>query len=214
MPTASDHTPPPAPTGLDLVASSDTGRSDHDDITSDQTPTLRADAEAGTLVRFYVDGSLAGSARANSPVEWTSGPLGDGPHRFTATAEDAAGNLSPPSAALVVTIDTVAPVVASLDLDAASDSVPVGDGETTAASVTLVGQSEPGADVVLEGTGRARSRTTRAGSRSRSVPLALGTNDVHRSRHRSRGQFHRIPPHDHPGRRVPRVRTPCSNGTR
>ena len=75
---APDQTPPLIPTGLDLVASSDTGRSDHDDITSDQTPTLRADAEAGTLVRFYVDGSFAGSVRANSPVEWTSGPLSDG----------------------------------------------------------------------------------------------------------------------------------------
>src|SRR5262249_10161071 len=139
---ASDTTPPPPPTGPALVASSDTGRSDRDDITNDQTPTIRADAEAGTLVRFYVDGRPAGTIQANGPLEWTSDPLGDGPHALTATAEDSAGNVSPSSGALVVTIDTAAPVVASLDLDAASDSAPVGDGQTTAASVTLVGQTE------------------------------------------------------------------------
>ena len=54
----------------------------------------------------------------------------------------------------MVTIDTVAPVVASLDLDAASDTGHVGDGETIAASVTLVGQAEPGAEVLLEAADR------------------------------------------------------------
>ena len=88
---ASDDTPPPAPTGLDLVASSDTGRSDHDDITSDRTPTLRANAEAGALVRFYVDGSLAGEARANSPwsgraARWAMASIASPPRRRTRPA--------------------------------------------------------------------------------------------------------------------------------
>jgi membrane-associated phospholipid phosphatase len=175
-PTATDDTPPAAPTGLDLVASSDTGRSDHDDITNDRTPTIRANVEPGALVRFYADGLFAGEALANGGAEWTSGPLGDGVHIITATATDAAANLSPVSAALVVTVDTVAPSEPSLDLDPVSDTPPVGDGETTAEAANLVGHAEPGADVSLEGANRAAIADGAGRFLFSDVPLALGGN--------------------------------------
>src|SRR5262249_32040871 len=140
--------------GLSLVALSDTGASDRDGITNDRTPTIRADAEAGTLVRFYIDGHLGGTVQAKSTVEWTSDPLSDGRHVFTATAENAAGKVSAFSTPLEVTIDTIPPIITGFDLEASSDTAPVGDGETTAANVNLVGRTEPGVHLTLEDTAR------------------------------------------------------------
>ncbi|NIR41300.1 MAG: hypothetical protein GWN79_25850, partial [Actinobacteria bacterium] len=61
---------------------------------------------------LFLDGSPVGSAIATSPVGFLLGPvpLADGDRLFTATAEDAAGNLSAPSAGLAVTIDTLDPL--------------------------------------------------------------------------------------------------------
>ena len=47
-----DTTPPGAPTAPDLLASSDTGVSDTDDTTADNTPTFSGTAEAGATVKL------------------------------------------------------------------------------------------------------------------------------------------------------------------
>ena len=66
---------------IDLLASSDSGQSDTDNVTSDTTPTLSVSAETGDLVRLFVDGQLLGEQTATSPVEFTpTTPLADGPH--------------------------------------------------------------------------------------------------------------------------------------
>ena len=122
-----DTTPPGAPTNLDLVASSDSGVSDSDDVTNDDTPTVSGKAEAGSHVELYDGTNLVGSATADSDGDWsiTSSVLGEGRHTLTAAATDAAGNTSTASVALVVTIDKSAPIVR----DEGPKTPPNGDNE-------------------------------------------------------------------------------------
>jgi len=109
-----DTTPPgPGALGpLDLLASSDTGGIDDDDITTFSTPSFSVGVTAPGLVRVYAQRIPAG---ANvqvaqfvviSPSVWqfTIASLTDGVYNITATIEDAAGNVGPPTAPLKVTI--------------------------------------------------------------------------------------------------------------
>ena len=58
----------------------------------------------------------SGRVTANGSGAWsfTTATLADGAHSFTATATDAAGNVSAASAALSVTIDTGAPAAPAI----------------------------------------------------------------------------------------------------
>ena len=94
-----DTTPPPQPT-IGLESASDTGRSDTDDITSDNTPTLSGTALANRTVEVF-DGAISlGTTTANGSGNWTlTAPvLSDGLHVLTAKVTDAAGNTSVASA--------------------------------------------------------------------------------------------------------------------
>jgi hypothetical protein len=103
------------------------------------------------------------------------GLLGEGAHTLHLVATDGAGN---PSGIFDVpfTLDTIAPSEPVFDLAPASDTSPVGDQQTTLDSVTLVGQTEPGALVTLVDTG---DETTAGGGGDFAfggVALALGAN--------------------------------------
>ena len=120
----SDYLKPDAPT-IDLKSSSDSGSSDSDNLTNDTTPTLTGTAEAGSTVNVYEGSTLIGSAVADSTGHWCltlTGPVTEGGHNYTATATDAALNVSDPSSALGIVIDTTDPVVSAPDLAAGSDS--------------------------------------------------------------------------------------------
>ena len=82
-----------------------------DGITNDNTLTLTGTAEANATVKVYDGATLLGTATANGTGAWsyTTGTLNNGAHSLTATATDAAGNTGAASAALSVTVDTVAP---------------------------------------------------------------------------------------------------------
>ncbi|MDW8266211.1 MAG: peroxidase family protein, partial [Gemmataceae bacterium] len=106
-----DTTPPGPPANLRLTATSDTGFSSADGITSVATPTLTAQAEAQALVRLFRAGQLVGEATANNTVQITvTGALADGQHEFTATATDVAGNEST-AATVQITVDTQGPTL-------------------------------------------------------------------------------------------------------
>ena len=110
-----DNTPPPPPSTPDLLASSDTGSSDTDDITSDTTPDFTGTAEVNSTVELSsdIDGPVGtGTAASNWTI--TASTLSEGTHNITATATDAVGKTSLPSPALSLTIDTVPPVVSSI----------------------------------------------------------------------------------------------------
>jgi len=106
-----DRTRPTAPTGLDLIATSDTGVSSTDNITQVTTPTITGAAVAGTLVKLFEGTTLLGSATTSDTGTWSivTTALADGVHTLRATATDAAGNVSTNSNSLSVTVDNLAP---------------------------------------------------------------------------------------------------------
>jgi hypothetical protein len=97
----------PVVTGI----ATDAGSSNEDAVTNDSTLILSGIAESQSSVRLYRDGSLMGGpVVAQGTGAWTFDYQGtvvpDGTYRFTATATDLAGNVSPESAPLTVLVDT------------------------------------------------------------------------------------------------------------
>ena len=106
-----DTAAPAAPTTPDLLAADDSGPDDMDNITNIASPTVRVDADTGSLVRLFIDGVEVDQGTATSPVDFTLGPLADAEYAVTATVEDPSGNVSGLSDPLRIQIDTVAPMV-------------------------------------------------------------------------------------------------------
>ncbi|HBO45481.1 MAG TPA: hypothetical protein DD670_16425, partial [Planctomycetaceae bacterium] len=176
---ALDTVAPAAPTGLDLIAASDLGFFNNDNITSDNTPTFSAVAEAGTRFILYYRANGLGdpipvSSLAAVPI--TANVIPHGTHEFTITATDAAGNVSGHSAPLSVAIDTVAPQVPTLDLAATDDTGTVGDQYTAQTNVTLEGVAEAGSRLTLNGTTVTQADATTGAYQFAGVPLAFGAN--------------------------------------
>ncbi len=147
----------PATAPPDLAPLSDTGDSDGDDITNDNTPTVTGvGAEAGATVRLYDGATEVGDTTAAGDGTWsiTSSLLTDGDHTLTAKQTDIAGNVSAASDGLTVTIDTVVVEPSAPDLDAASDTGDFDDDNITkGATPTVTGSgAEEGATVTLYDT--------------------------------------------------------------
>ncbi len=147
-----DQVPPAAPTTPDLLAASDSGASNTDNITKVVTPTFTGTAEAGSTVTLF-DGATAIGSGVVTGGTWTivtTASLANGVHSISATATDVAGNVSVVSSALSVTIDTIAPVAPSApDMTAASDT-----GKSSTDNITSI--TTP----VFTGTAEANSTVT------------------------------------------------------
>ncbi|MBN1587906.1 MAG: peptidylprolyl isomerase [Pirellulales bacterium] len=137
---------PAAPTSVELVASSDTGASNTDDLTylnntTDQALWFRVNGVVdGATVSIYADGELIGQtiATSESPIVITDGTheLLDGTHSITAVqgfygdavdignSEEVATLVSEASAALVITVDATAPVITSEEITETNGGVP------------------------------------------------------------------------------------------
>jgi len=110
-PTTIDTTRPATPGAPDLQAASDTGVSQIDNITKDNTPTF--DVGAGPYFRMYRDGvQISGDDESGST--YTAATQADGTYDYTTASMDAAGNVSSQSDALEATIDTTGPNVSSV----------------------------------------------------------------------------------------------------
>jgi hypothetical protein len=112
-----DSAAPGAPSAPHLSSGSDTGSSSSNGITGDTTPTFTGTAEAGSTVTLYdTDGTTVLGTTTATGGNWsiTSGALSSGSHAVSATATDAAGNVSSVSSGLTVTIDSTAPAVTSV----------------------------------------------------------------------------------------------------
>ena len=159
-----DVTAPAAPS-VDLLASSDTGSSNSDDITSDTTPAIRVILDqSGAAATIAVDGDVVklfegaiqvGTAAlvaddiTNGYVDISSSALTEGSLSFTATVTDAANNASAASTALAVSLDTTIPVIVLngltlLTIERAGGYLEIGatasdnlDGNVTAKIVTV-----------------------------------------------------------------------------
>ena len=109
-----DEIAPATPSAPQLAAVSDTGSSDSDDITSDQTPVLKGVVEAGADVEIFADGVSLGTVTANTNGEWSyevpsDKKLHPGSSSITIQSIDAAGNSSQLSSGLLVTVDILPP---------------------------------------------------------------------------------------------------------
>ena len=123
-----DTTPPVAPAAPDLMAASDSGSSDSDNVTFETRPAFAGSAGTpGDTVKLYAGGVEVASSAVGQDGTWQLAPsaaLANGAHIMTAKYIDAAGNASTASTALSVTVDTVAPTLLS---PSASPSVHVDD---------------------------------------------------------------------------------------
>ncbi|BAS59966.1 YD repeat protein (plasmid) [Leptolyngbya boryana NIES-2135] len=167
----------------DLITASDSGRSNTDNLTNTSRPTLEGTAEAGAIVRLYQNNQLIGQAISTETGAWAFqvAPLADGQYSFTTTAEDAAGNVSLPSAPLLVTIDTKVDAPINLDLIPPSDSGQSDrDDITNQTSPIIAGQAETGTIVKLyRETVLIGETTTDANGRWQVATTAL-SNGTHR----------------------------------
>jgi hypothetical protein len=136
-----DTSAPTAPAAPDLSTASDSGTSNTDNVTNVTTPTFTGTAEAGSTVKVFSEGVLVGTGTATGGnYSIATSALGSGTHNITATAIDAAGNVSALSGALSVTIDTVAPTAAATVTAIAPDSGSSStDFNTNVASQTVSG---------------------------------------------------------------------------
>jgi hypothetical protein len=127
--------------------------------TNDSTPTLTFSAEPGSTVQVYDGTTLLGTA-TESPAgsfTFTTAALATGTHTLSATATDAAGNVSAASSTVTLKVDTAppsAPVIAAVSDDQAPSTGNLGTGASTNDSTpTLTFSAEPGGTVqVYDGT--------------------------------------------------------------
>src|SRR3954469_13453421 len=75
------------------------------------TVTLSGNAEAGSTVEVFEGATSRGTTTATAQGTWTRSipGVGQGSHTYTATARDAAGNVSGNSNSRTITVDTTAP---------------------------------------------------------------------------------------------------------
>jgi PKD repeat protein len=80
------------------------------------TVVLSGTAEPNSTIVVYDGSASVGGASTNGAGNWTSTltSVADGAHAYTATATDAAGNTSPASAQLHITVDTQAPAAPAI----------------------------------------------------------------------------------------------------
>ncbi|WP_175985205.1 Ig-like domain-containing protein, partial [Burkholderia sp. BCC0506] len=166
-----DVTAPAAPTisGVTDDVGSIVGAIVSGGSTDDTTPTLTGTAEAGSTISVYDGTTLLGTATADVSGNWTFTPgtaLGEGPHAITVTATDAAGNVSTPSAAFNLTIDTTAPAIPTVN---ATDGTSLSGTAEAGATVNIDtnGDGTPDATVVADPSG--------AWTYTPTTPLPVGT---------------------------------------
>lgn len=151
--TETDTTAPAMPSTPDLIAASDSGGSTSDNITRITSPTVAGQAEAGSTVTLYEGQTALGTAVADTAGAWSiaASALADGVHYLSASATDAAGNVSVRSAELALTIDTAGPAAPTgLDLRAAVDrGLSSSDNYTDVSRLQIGGYGEAGSTVTL-----------------------------------------------------------------
>ncbi len=142
-----------------------------------RTPTFSGTAEAGTEVEVRVDGQVVCTATASSTGAWSctlTQALPPGAHTVNATAVDAAGNRSTPSANVAFTV-VAAPSKPVITSPTAGQALP----DTTPA---VTGIAEPNSTVTVTIDGMTYCTTTAATDGSftceGSGALALGSHSV------------------------------------
>ena len=151
LPLAIDTVAPAAPGSLTLDPASDSAVKG-DGTTNVATPVIHGTGTAGDTITLLDGPAVVGTATVGADGMWslTTSHLADGTHNLTAKQSDAAGNASPTSSSLALTISTAGPAApANLTLDAASDSGAKGDNITNAATPLIHGTGTAGDTITL-----------------------------------------------------------------
>ena len=169
----------PTPLAPDLQSSSDTGTSTTDNITARNQPTFTvATLAAGEVLTVLVDGQpWAATVNDTRNAVTLDKPLSDGDHQISLRLTDVAGNVSLASAALKVSIRTMAPEVSRApDLQAASDTGASSSDDLTATTQPVFSIPLPpvGATAALYVDGLKVSATYSSGTLKPTVALSEG----------------------------------------
>ncbi len=167
---SSDHDPlliglnlaaTPTPSTPDLQDASDTGASNTDNITSDNTPTFDiAGVTSGALVELLRDGAVVASGTASGTsisLSDATAPA-DGTYSYTARQTSGGGGTGTQSTALSITIDTAAPTAAINQADNQADPTASSPINFTVVFSESVSNFTTG-DVTLSGTAGATTAT-------------------------------------------------------
>ncbi|WP_272947538.1 Ig-like domain-containing protein [Pantoea sp. A4] len=134
--------------------------------TNDNTPTVSGSAEPGSTVTVSDGDTVLGSTTVGDDGTWTytTPPLNDGDHSLTTTVTDPAGNTSPATDPVAVTVDTQAPASAGnvqLSNDEGDNPQPIANGgSTNDVTPVLSGTAEPGSTVTVSDGGNVLGSTT------------------------------------------------------
>src|SRR5581483_6824824 len=117
-------------------------------------PIIKGNAEPGTQVLLFANGSQIGSGFINGSGQYTlqpGQPLGDGTYTITVQLGDTAGNLSAVSPAMQpsLTISTSQPSKPTISLDPGSDSGTLGDNVTAFNPLVFNGKADPGTKLTV-----------------------------------------------------------------
>jgi Bacterial Ig-like domain/Calx-beta domain len=181
LPVTIDTAAPAAPATPILAAADDSGSSNSDHITNITTPHLSGAAEAGTNLTLFDGLTVLATVPVNATGNWSSTVTlsSDGLHTITAQATDTAGNISPLSTSLGVTIDTKSPSPPTISGIAPDTGASSTDGLTNASAITISGTAEAGSKVaIFDGAtpaGTATAGSTGSWTVSIGGPLADGS---------------------------------------
>ncbi|MBD2843899.1 S-layer homology domain-containing protein [Paenibacillus sp. IB182496] len=141
------------------------------------TPTITGTAEPDSTVAVVIDGGTAVDETADDSGNWSHTPatvLNQGSHTVSATATDAAGNVSDASATVIFMVDTEAP-------DASTITVPADGATVTTKQPTITGTTESGTTVTVTldgGTPQAATVNGDSWSYTPSAELSEGAHTV------------------------------------
>ena len=137
------------PPTIDLLAESDSGELDDDNITSEDDLSFEILAEPGVDIEIFQDGVSIGMATEDSDGVYTFdvNNLDDGDYEFVASLSVNGGSNTLESQPLAVTVDSEAPGAVSVALAPESDTETIGDRLTADDTPTLAIAAEAGASV-------------------------------------------------------------------
>jgi large repetitive protein len=136
----------------DLLAASDTGLSNTDNVTTASVRTIVGTAEPGGVVEVFIGTNVVGIVNVDVSGQWKidESRLGPGTYSFMARVKDRAGNASPFSSALTLTISgKVSPPSAPALLPQSDLGLSSADLITSQTRPTFAGTAEAGATIQL-----------------------------------------------------------------
>ena len=160
-------------------------------LTKDTLPTLSGTSEVNAIITLRDGNTVIGTTLADGEGKWSLDPttaLGQGSHTLTVTATDAAGNISNPSSAFTVLVDSTAPnapVIVTVTDNTAPVLGPITNGQATNETrPALTGTGEIGSTIsVYDGNNPIPIGTTTVGaggnwSFTPGTPLSSGSHDL------------------------------------